>query len=59
MKKFFSLFAAVLFAASMMATEVVFTNADFAGQGTANTGSEVSATKDGVTFTCNKGYSAT
>lgn len=59
MKKFFSLFAAVLFAGSMMATEVVFTNADFAGQGTANTGSEVTATKDGVTFTFSKGYSAT
>ena len=42
-----------------MATEVVFTNADFAGQGTANTGSEVTATKDGVTFTFSKGYSAT
>ena len=58
MKKFFSLIAAVLFAGSMMATEVTFTNADFAGQGTANTGSEVAATKDGVTFTFSKGYSA-
>ena len=38
--------------------EVIFTNADFAGQGTANTGSEVTATKDGVTFTYSKGYSA-
>ena len=58
MKKFFSLLAAVLFAGSMMATEVTFTKADFAGQGTANTGSEVSATKDGVTFTFSKGYCA-
>ncbi len=58
MKKFLSLIAAVLFAGSMMATEVIFTNADFAGQGTANTGSEVSAVKDGVTFTFTKGYSA-
>ncbi len=58
MRKIFSLLAAVLFAGSMMATEVVFTNADFAGQGTANTGSEVTATKDGVTFTFSKGYSA-
>ena len=41
-----------------MATEVTFTKADFAGQGTANTGSEVSATKDGVTFTFSKGYCA-
>lgn len=58
MRKLFSLIAAVLFAGSMMATEVIFTNADFAGQGTANTGSEVSATKGGVTFTYSKGYSA-
>ena len=58
MRKLFSLIAAVLFAGSMMAAEVVFTNADFAGQGTANTGSEVSAVKDGVTFTYSKGYSA-
>ena len=57
MKKFFSLIAAVLFAGSMMA-DVVFTKDDFAGQGTANTGSEVSATKDGVTFTYSKGYCA-
>ena len=41
-----------------MATEVTFTKDDFAGQGTANTGSEVSATKDGVTFTFSKGYCA-
>ena len=58
MKKFFSLIAAVLFAGSMMATEVTFTKDDFAGQGTANTGSEVSATKGGVTFTFSKGYCA-
>lgn len=37
--------------------DVVITGADFAGQGTAQTGSEVSVTKDGVTFTCDKGYS--
>ena len=58
MRKFFSLIAAVLFAGSMMATEVTFTKDDFAGQGTANTGSEVSATKGGVTFTFSKGYCA-
>lgn len=58
MRKIFSLLAAVLFAGSMMATEVTFTKDDFAGQGTANTGSEVSATKDGVTFTFSKGYCA-
>ena len=37
--------------------DVVIAGADFAGQGTAQTGSEVSVTKDGVTFTCDKGYS--
>ena len=37
--------------------DVVISGADFAGQGTAETGSEVSVTKDGVTFACNKGYS--
>ena len=58
MRKFFSLIAAMLFAGSMMATEVTFTKDDFAGQGTANTGSEVSATKGGVTFTFSKGYCA-
>lgn len=58
MKKLFSLFAAVLFASSMFATVVTFTKDDFAGQGTANTGSEVTATKSGVTFTYSKGYCA-
>ncbi len=37
---------------------VTFTKADFAGQGTANSGSEVSATKGGVTFSYSKGYCA-
>ena len=37
--------------------DVIISGADFAGQGTANTGSEVSVTKDGVTFACDKGYS--
>ena len=36
--------------------DVVFTSADFNGQGTSGTGSEVTATKDGVTFTCNKAF---
>jgi hypothetical protein len=36
--------------------DVVFTGNDFTGQGTSTTGSPVSATKDGVTFTCDKGY---
>ena len=59
MKKIFTFFAAVLFAGSMMAESdpVVISGSVFAGQGTASTGSEVSATVDGVTFTCDKGYS--
>ena len=36
--------------------DVVFTSADFNGQGTSGTGSEVTATKNGVTFTCNKAF---
>ena len=59
MKKFFTFVAAALFAGSMMAESepVVISGSVFAGQGTAQTGSEVSATVDGVTFTCDKGYS--
>lgn len=37
--------------------DVTFLGSDFAGQGTASTGSPVSATKDGVTFVCDKAYS--
>jgi len=58
MKKFFSFIAMMLFAGSMMAEVVTFTKEDFAGQGTANSGSEVTATKNGVTFTFSKGYCA-
>lgn len=36
--------------------DVVFTSTEFNGQGTSGTGSEVTATKDGVTFTCDKAY---
>lgn len=36
--------------------DVVFTSSDFNGQGTSGTGSEVTATKDGVTFTCDKAF---
>ena len=36
--------------------DVVFTSADFNGQGTSGTGSEVTATKDGITFTCDKAF---
>ena len=36
-----------------------FAASDFSGQGTANTGSAISATKNGVTFACDKGYGTT
>lgn len=36
--------------------DVVFTFEDFANQGVSGTGGPVTATKDGVTFTCDKGY---
>lgn len=39
-------------------TTVEFTASDFAGKGTANTGSEVSVTKGGVTVEANKAYGA-
>ena len=55
MKKFFSFFAAVLFAGSMMAADVVFSGADFTG-GTADTGSAFTITKNGVTVSSDKAY---
>ena len=36
--------------------DVVFDKNDFAGQGVSGTGGAVSAEKNGVTFTCDKGY---
>jgi hypothetical protein len=36
--------------------DVVFTSTEFNGKGTSGSGSEVTATKNGVTFTCNKAY---
>lgn len=58
MKKIFSFIAIALMALPMFAEDkvVTFGKDDFAGKGTANTGSEVVVTKDGVTFTCDKGY---
>lgn len=41
---------------SVWATEVTFSPSNFAGQGTSGTGSAISATFEGVTFSCNKGY---
>lgn len=41
------------------AKEVTFSPSDFSGQGTTGTGSTISATVDGVTFSCDKGYGTT
>ena len=59
MKKLFSILAVALFTLPIYAQDpdVVISGAEFAGQGTASTGSAVSATVDGVTFACDKGYS--
>ena len=41
---------------SIFAVEVTFLPSDFNGKGTITSGSEMSVTKDGVTFHCDKGY---
>ena len=41
---------------SIFAVEVTFLPSDFNGKGTITSGSEMSITKDGVTFHCDKGY---
>ena len=58
MKKLFSFVLAAMMAMPMIAEDVVvnFAASDFEGKGTASTGSEVTVTKDGVTFTCDKAY---
>ena len=50
MKKLFSILAVALFTLPIYAQDpdVVISGAEFAGQGTASTGSAVSATVDGV-----------
>lgn len=57
MKKFFTFIAVAFAAISMNAAGVVsFAASDFNGKGTSGTGSEVTVTKDGVTFTCDKAF---
>ena len=43
----------------MWADDAVFAPSDFSGQGTSGTGSAISATVDGVTIACDKGYGTT
>ena len=59
MKKILSLVSAIALALPIFAGTVTFKPSDFDGQGTSSTGSDVAATKGGVTLTCNKGYGST
>ena len=60
LKFFFALFATLtLNAATAWGAEVEFLPGDFSGQGTSGTGSAISATENGVTFACDKGYGTT
>lgn len=44
---------------NVWATVVTFSPSDFTGQGTSGSGSAMSATVDGVTFSCDKGFGTT
>lgn len=52
---FYAVFADVS-STSSGSSETSFAPTDFSEQGTSGTGSDISATKNGVTFACNKGY---
>ena len=58
MKTVLLLFALVVGSGSVWATDPTaeFAPSNFSGQGTSGTGSSISATVDGVTFACDKGY---
>jgi len=67
-KKFTKLIAALALLVFIMPSMVMwgqtrgaasFEPSDFSGQGTSGSGSEISATIDGVTFACDKGYGTT
>ena len=55
----FALLAFLAIPMGMMGQTASFAPADFSGQGTSGTGSEISATVDGVTFACDKGFGTT
>lgn len=59
MKKFFTLLCALALTLPMLAGVVSFLPVDFLEQGVSGTGGAVSATKNGVTVTCDKGFGAT
>jgi len=58
MKKIFSFLCALAMSLPMFAGVVVFNSADFEGQGVSGTGGAVTATKAGVTFSCDKAFGA-
>lgn len=58
MKKILSIVSAIALALPLFAGTVTFKPSDFAGQGTSSTGSQVSATKGGITVECNKAFGA-
>ena len=51
--------ALVVGGGSVWATDAEFLPSNFSGQGTSGSGSAISATVNGVTFACNKGYGTT
>lgn len=58
MKKIFTIVSALALTLPLLAGTVTFKPSDFSGQGTSSTGSQVSATKGGVTVECNKAFGA-
>ena len=55
----FALLAFLAIPMGMRGQTATFTPSDFSGQGTSGTGSPISATVDGVTFACDKGFGTT
>ncbi len=55
----FALLAFLAIPLGMRGQSATFTPDDFSGQGTSGSGSAISATVDGVTFACDKGYGTT
>ena len=58
-KRFLTLLFVTILAVNVWGGEASFAPSDFSGQGTSGTGSAISATKNGVTFACDKGYGTT
>lgn len=48
-----------VFSSAWGQSTATFTPSDFSGQGTSGSGGEITATVDGITFSCDKGYGTT